>query len=121
VIEFAATTSSLATRLSLSACARAQSEGLAQLGQVPWCAFVDPSASLYAPGVAECGVQLERLLVVEPPLQAFSRVALRLVESHAFALVVIDTFGVNGKRTDLALGKWPRVIRRLSMAIRKPW
>jgi recombination protein RecA len=72
---------------------------------------------LYAPGVAQAGVALDRLLVVRPPLEALSRVALRLVESHAFAVTIIDTAGTPGAELDVALGTWPRIVRRLSMAL----
>ncbi|MCE7894882.1 MAG: recombinase A, partial [Sorangiineae bacterium PRO1] len=82
-----------------------------------WCAFVDASSSLHGPGVAEAGVELGRLLVVRPPLEALSRVSLRLVESRAFALVVIDTMGAPGHPVDVSLGTWPRVVRRLAMAV----
>ncbi len=109
--------SAQATSIALSACQAAQQEGMLKGGSPPWCAFVDPTGSLYAPGVAQAGVQLERLLVVRPSLEALSRVALRLVESHAFAVVVIDTMGTLGKRLDVPLGAWPRIVRRLSLAL----
>lgn len=107
----------LATRIGLSACHGAQQRAQEQGGQTPWCAFVDPSASLHGPGVARAGVTLERLLVVRPPLSALSRVALRIVESKAFAVVVIDTAGVPGASLDVGLGSWQRVVRRLSIAV----
>jgi recombination protein RecA len=109
--------SGLATAVALSACRAAQDEARRFGGAVPWCAFVDPSASLYAPGVAQSGVALDRLLVVRPPLEALSRVALRLVESQAFAVTVIDTAGTPGAELDVSLGAWPRIVRRLSMAL----
>jgi recombination protein RecA len=83
----------------------------------PWCAFIDPSGTLYGPGVAATGVELSRLLIVRPPLEALSRVALRLAESSAFAVVVIDLMGVVGERVAAPLGTWPRVVRRLALAI----
>ncbi len=106
-----------ATRIALSACRAAQLEGRERGGDAPWCAFVDPSATLYAPGVIEAGVELERLLVLRPTLEALARVSLRVVESGAFALVVIDTMGVPGRSLGVALGTWPRIVRRLSMAV----
>jgi recombination protein RecA len=109
--------SGLATAVALSACRAAQEEARRFGGAVPWCSFVDPSATLYAPGVAQEGVALDRLLVVRPPLEALSRVALRLVESQAFAVTVIDTVGTPGAELDVALGTWPRIVRRLSMAL----
>jgi len=106
-----------ATRISLAACRAAQREGRERGGETPWCAFVDPSGTLYAPGVAEAGVELSRLLVVRPPLEALSRVSLRIVESRAFAVVVIDTLGVPGQPMQVSLGAWPRVVRRLATAV----
>jgi hypothetical protein len=106
-----------ATRLSLLACRAVQAEGRARGGGAPWCAFVDASSTLYGPGVAEAGVQLDRLLVVRPPREALARVSARLVESRAFALVIIDTVGVPGCPLDVSLGTWPRVVRRLAMAV----
>ena len=52
-----------------------------------------------------------------PPLSALSRVALRLAESEAFAVVVVDLTGVVGERVSVSLGAWPRVVRRLAMAV----
>ncbi|MBK7582133.1 MAG: recombinase A [Myxococcales bacterium] len=106
-----------ATRIALSACRAAQAEGRERGGDTAWCAFVDPSCSLFAPGVVEAGVQLDRLLVVRPPREALSRVSLRIVESRAFALVIIDTMGAPGRPLDVPLGTWPRIVRRLSMAV----
>jgi hypothetical protein len=106
----------LGTSLALAVCAQAQAAARARGGHTPWCAFVDPSRTLYAPGVAAAGVELSRLLVVRPELPALSRVALRLAESEAFAVVVIDLAGVVGARSPLSLGTWPRVVRRLAMA-----
>lgn len=108
----------LATRLALSACRAAQEEGRLRGGDTPWCAFIDPSATLYAPGVAGLGVALDRLLVVRPPLDALGRVAARVVESQAFAVVVIDTLGAPGAAgLAVQLGRWPRIVRRLAMAV----
>lgn len=106
-----------ATRIALAACRAAQAEGRARGGDTPWCAFVDPSGSLFGPGVAEAGVQLDRLLVVHPPLEALGRVSVRVVESRAFAVVVVDTLGAPGAPVDVALGTWPRIVRRLALAV----
>lgn len=118
VVELcAAGEGALGTSLSLRACAQAQAEARGRGGRTPWCAFVDPSATLYGPGVLGAGVELSRLLVVRSPIAALSRVALRLAESEAFAVVVVDLAGVVGERVGAALGTWPRVVRRLAMAI----
>ncbi len=118
VVELAvAEPGALATTIALAACRAVQGEARARGTSLPWCAFVDPSATLYAPGVAAAGVELDRLLVVRPPLEAISRVALRLSESPAFSLVIIDTLGMPGAALGLTLGSWPRIVRRLSMAV----
>lgn len=55
-----------------------------------WCAWLDPEASLYAPGVAMAGVDLNRLLVIRPPRAEVLRMALKAVRSSAFGLIAID-------------------------------
>lgn len=108
----------LATSLALGACAEAQRQGLT-LGSTKghWCAFVDPSASLYAPGVQGLGVQLDRLLVVRPPLASLTAVTLRLVRSKVCVLVVVDTAGVPGQPLNVDLGAWVRVVRQMNLAL----
>jgi hypothetical protein len=119
VVELAVKGSSgLLTSVALAAVRAVQGEvnGLGSSG-VPWCAFVDPSLTLHAPGVAAAGVTLERLLVVRPSVEALSRVVIRLAESPAFSLVVVDTVGVPGRLLDVPLGTWSRLARRVSMAL----
>lgn len=109
----------LSTTLALAAIKSFQRARAVSLGTKvePWCAFVDPSGTLYAPGVAASGVALERLLVVRPPLEALGRVAIKLAESSVFELVVVDTLGVLGASLDFSLARFGRVVRRLSMAV----
>ncbi|HEV8549640.1 MAG TPA: recombinase A [Polyangiaceae bacterium] len=109
----------LSTTLGLAAVRAFQRHGAPSFGAslTPWCAFVDPSATLYAPGVAASGVALERLLVVRPTLEALGRVAVKLAESNVFELVVIDTVGTLGQSLDYSLGRFGRIVRRLSMAV----
>jgi hypothetical protein len=109
--------SALGTTVALAACRSAQQQAVVRGGEAAWCAFIDPSATLYAPGVERTGVVLERLLVVRPSLEALARAALRVVESRAFAVVVVDTTGVAGAALAVALGIWPRIVRRLSLAV----
>jgi recombination protein RecA len=109
--------SALGTSLGLAACRAAQQAAVEQGGSVPWCAFLDPSGTLYGPGVAAAGVVLERLLVVRPSLEALSRVALRIVETAACAVTVIDTLGVPGQSLNVNLTAWLRVVRRLAMGV----
>jgi len=118
VVELAvAEPGALGTSIALRACLAMQQEARARGASTPWSAFVDPSGTLYAPGVAETGLDLERLVVLRPPLEALSRVALKVTESPAFAMVVIDTLGVPGATQSVQLGVWARIVRRLSMAV----
>jgi recombination protein RecA len=106
----------LATSVALAACRAAGEEATRGGGEAPWCAFVDPSLTLHGPGVAGAAIDLKRLLVVRPSLEALGRTAIRLVESQAFSVVVIDTVGTPGAPLDVGLASWPRVVRRLAMA-----
>lgn len=106
----------LTTSLSLLACRAAAEEAIRQGGEAPWCAFIDPSRTLHGPGVRSHGVDPSRLLVVRPPIEALERTAIRLVESHAFAVVVVDSVGTPGALISVSLASWPRVVRRLALA-----
>lgn len=120
VVELAvAGGSAIGTALALSAIRSVQAEARTLLAAdaVPWCAFVDASGTLYAPGVLASGVDLSRLLVVRPPADAIGRVALKLAESGVFSLVVVDTVGALGQSLPASLGNFGRVVRRLSMAV----
>jgi recombination protein RecA len=120
VVELAAAGGSgLLTALALAAVRSVQTQARSLLAAdaVPWCAFIDASRTLYAPGVLASGVELSRLLVVRPPPEAIGRVALKLAESGVFSLVVVDTQGVLGRSLPATLGNFGRVVRRLSMAV----
>jgi recombination protein RecA len=101
----------------LRACLRIQENARSVFGVVPWCAFIDPTGSLYAPGVHASGVDLQRLLVVRPDEDSIIRVTLRLVESKVFPLVIVDLKGLPGERFEPSLNAWVRVVRRLSQAL----
>src|SRR5580704_16897135 len=62
--------------------------GQARAGKA-WCAWVDPEASLYAPGVVRAGVDVTRLLVVSTERVAVGRTAVKVVALGAFEVVVI--------------------------------
>ncbi len=57
-------------------------------------AWIDPDRTLHAPGLVQAGVDVHRLLVVRPPPPVSSsvlgRVAIKVVASGAFAIVVVD-------------------------------
>jgi hypothetical protein len=79
---------SAVTSLALRACCVAQQR--APGVDREWCAFVDPTRSLFAPGVARAGVDLERLVVVRPPAGAIELATLELLRARAFGVVVVD-------------------------------
>jgi hypothetical protein len=63
-------------------------------GPRAWCAWIDPEATLHAPGVVAAGVALDRMLVVRPPRAELGRVAVKVVASGAFEVIVIDVDAV---------------------------
>jgi recombination protein RecA len=88
-----------------------------------WCAWVDPEATLYAPGVAFAGVDLERLLVVRPPRAEMARVAVKVAASRAFDVIAVDVDVVPGATASAAAppkkkrGAWPMdvLVRKLAL------
>jgi len=61
-----------------------------------WCAWIDPDATLYGPGLARAGIDLSRLLVVRPPRAEIGRTAVKVVASQAFDVVVADVDPIEG-------------------------
>ncbi len=55
-----------------------------------WCAWIDPEATLHAPGLAQRDVDLSRLLVVRPERKDAQRITIKTVASGAFDVVVVD-------------------------------
>jgi hypothetical protein len=55
-----------------------------------WCAWIDPDGMLYAPGVAMAGVDLNRLAIVRAPRPAVLRIAVKVVRSQAFDVIIVD-------------------------------
>jgi len=91
-----------------------------------WCAFVDPSATLFAPGVARLGVDLSRLLVVRPEVDAVERTAIRIAEAKAVSLLVVDLRGAlggfaafPGMSPGMSHHRWQRTVRRLALAVKQ--
>ena len=125
VVEIAAARGlAKSTSLALAACAAAQAEARLRGGGVStqgaWCGWVDTTSSLNAPFAARAGVDLARLLVVSPPPVKLAKIAVRMAESRAFSVLVVDTVGAPGDhdrvRSD-EVGRWSTTVRRLSMAI----
>lgn len=63
-----------------------------------WAAWIDPEATLHAPGLAQRGVDLARLVVVRPLRKELARVATKVVASGAFEVVVVDVDPVGASR-----------------------
>jgi hypothetical protein len=100
----------------------ATSVALALVGNVhaanarTWCAWIDPEATLHAPGVVAAGVDLERLLVVRAARSELARVALKVVSSGAFDVVVIDVDAVPGAAPSTPGKSFERSVRKLALA-----
>ncbi len=73
------------TSIALAAVRAAQARS-----QGSWCAWLDPEGTLHAPGVVAAGVDLGRMLVVRGPRSELARMAMKVVASGAFDVVVID-------------------------------
>jgi recombination protein RecA len=82
-----------ATSLALAAVRAGQ-----ERGPKAWCAWIDPEATLHAPGVVAAGVDLARMLVVRPPRPELGRVAVKVAASGAFEVIVVDVDAVPGAR-----------------------
>jgi recombination protein RecA len=76
-----------------------------------WCAWITPEdvPMLYAPAVVQAGVDLERLLVVRPPVAALARTAVKAAASGAFSIVIVDAFAGLGTKTAAV------VVRKLAL------
>jgi len=89
-----------------------------------WCAWMDPEGTLHAPGLVASGVDLARLLVVRVPRAELPRVAVKVVASGAFEVVVVDVDVVGGAgasaRAEAGKGRrgWPPevLVRKLALA-----
>lgn len=106
----------LATSVALRVLASAQAVARQRGGESALVAFLDPGASLHGPGAQALGVDLERMLVLHPPLSDLPRIAVRVVQSHVFAAVVIDTTGILGARLSSPLASWATAVRRVALA-----
>ncbi len=84
-----------------------------------WCAWVDSEATLYAPAVVKAGVDLDRLLVVRPPVDVAGRVALKVVQARACEVIVVD---FSTRISSVARPRHPRsgkpevLVRKLALA-----
>jgi recombination protein RecA len=105
------------TRIALASIASAQAEARLRGGESAWCAFLDPTSSLYGPGAKHMGIDLAKMLVVRPkPGAELGRVVSRVIASRVFSVVVVDTGGVPGASTSTSLASWAGITRRLALA-----
>ena len=65
-----------------------------------WCAWIDPEGTLYSPGVEQAAIDRARLLVVRPPRAELGRIAVKVVASGAFDVVVVDVDAIAMARED---------------------
>ncbi len=119
VIELAAAAGlARTTQLALTTCATAQrlSRTLSHDGDARWCGWVDSCGSLYAPAVAEAGVDLARLLVVRPEPDELAKTAVRMATSRLFTVLVVDRAGVPGAQVTATRTRWDIAVRKLALA-----
>jgi recombination protein RecA len=102
------------TKLGLLAVRAAQAEGPAA-----WCAWIDPDATLYAPGVAAAGVDLARLLVVRPTRAELPRVLQKIAQAEAMSVVVADMDPIAGGGRAAPPRRLELLVRRLALAAEK--
>ena len=82
----------------------------AAAGRPAWLGAVDPSRTLSAPAVAALGVDLTRLLVLQPPRARLLRTAARAQRSGVLCATLVDATGEDN------LGALDGGLRRLSRA-----
>jgi recombination protein RecA len=75
-----------------------------------WCAWIDPEATLYAPGLACAGIDLARLLVVRAPEGALARFSVKVAASRAFDVIVVDVDPIPGA-SDAPFAARRRIVR----------
>lgn len=88
-----------------------------------WCAWITPEGTpmLYAPQVAQAGVDLDRLLVVRPDPASLARTVVKVAASGAFDLVVVDALaGLDGKLSVPAPHSFSRSTLGLSARSKAP-
>jgi recombination protein RecA len=100
-----------ATSLALAAVRSGQSRA-----HTAWCAWLDPEGTLHAPGVEAAGIDRRRLLMVRPPRAQIARIALKVVSSGAFEVVVVDFDAVPGANESVAPARGERPGRPSSKA-----
>jgi recombination protein RecA len=85
-----------------------------------WCAWIDSEGTLYGPGAARVGVDLDRLLVVRPPRSEIGRVAIKVADARACDVIVVDAapLGAPGRASKRGLSA-ETLVRKLSLAAKQ--
>jgi hypothetical protein len=81
-------------------------------------AWLDPEATLHAPGLARAGIDLERLFVVRPPRADLGRIAVKVTRAGAFDVIVVDIDAVLG--ASVWPPPYPRAQTKSSSRARRP-
>ena len=110
--------------VALAACAASQEESVRAGRDKAWCAFLDPDHTLFGPAVQSRGVSLDRLLVLRPPRQLLSKVAVQVAAARIFSVIVIDVSSVPGASSREnhrfeSMETWSKVARRLALSVEK--
>ena len=105
-----------ATRILLAMVRAAQQQQQQQREE--WCAWIDPSRSLYAPGLVQAGIELPHLLVVQPDAKQLERVAVRMATSRAFRLIIVDRVGAPGCSPPKTRHHMNITVRRMALAVK---
>jgi recombination protein RecA len=110
--------------VALAACAASQAESARAGRDKAWCAFLDPDQTLFGPALPERGVSLDRLLVLRPPRQLLSRVAVQVAAACIFSVIVVDVSSVAGASSREqhrfeSMETWSKVARRLALSLEK--
>lgn len=109
VVELSALPGAGALTLALRLLAEARQRAAAE-GRPAWLCAVDSTRTLHAPAVAALGVELDKLVVMQPPADRLLRTAVRAARSGAFAGLLVDASGL-ADVSDLVTG-----VRRLTLA-----
>jgi hypothetical protein len=77
-----------------------------------WCAWIDSDCTLFAPGLAQAGIDLGRLLVVRPARESCARVTVKVSSSGAFDVVVVELPPMRAPSGE-------KLVRKLALACEK--
>jgi hypothetical protein len=109
VVELSALPGAGALTLGLRLLAEARRKAVHE-GRPSWLCVVDPTRTLHAPAVAALGLELDKLVVLQPDADRTLRTAVRAARSGAFCGLLVDG-SARGDVSDLVTP-----VRRLTLA-----